>query len=1089
MSTGEAPTLAAILFTDLVASTATRTRLGEERADALRKVHDTLVARCVEARRGRVIRGLGDGVLAVFPSASDALTAAVEAQQALVAYGARPDAIAPLPVRMGLSVGDVSWDGGDCFGTPLVEAARIMAVADGGQILCSDFVRAMARGRGGHTFADLGFLELKGLPEPLAVCEVQWEPAPDTGAAAQRPFPNDLVVHSALAFVGRDDELVTAARHLQADRFSCLWLIGEPGIGKTRLAAELARRAHAAGADVLTGRSDEDLVVPFQPFVTALRQYVRDTDPEQVGETLGRYPGELARLVPELTSVVSAGESHPAAQAEAERYRLFEAVRSWLAGAAGHRPVMLVLDDLHWADPATLGVLGHLARNAETVPLHVVGTVRDTEVSPELQGLLDELAGRPDSKVVPLAGLAEAGVSQLVEAAVDRAGGMAIDAAAVARRIHAETAGNPLFVGAVLSGLEQGEGPDGMPRDVVAAVRRRVVRLPAPAQELLRLGALCGLEFDSRVLSQSSGIALEAVLDQLDQAGQARLVEEAAAHRYRFAHAVVRDVLRQQIGPSRAAGHHRQIGEALEAVHHGRLDDHIAELAHHFGEAAAAGGPVETALRYLERAGQLAAARYAADAAAGHYRRIVELLDEAGQAGDHRHAATLVGLGESLWQAGRFDEALGVLRQAVVESEAGGWPELAAEAAIQFDYTALWTGIPGDEAAAMLGRAERSLPGGDTSLRARVLVSLGRAMSHTTRADDAVQVLDEAIAMARRLGDDAVLGRALLAVNQSLVGPRHLSRRARASDEAFGLVGRLGDHRLQRDVVITRGILQLELGAVDAIRALVDEAEALRREVPDPHWAYDDTNLASVAALLQGRIDDAERLAHQALQTGRALPGIDPDGVHGVQMFSLRRHQGRLWEVAPALATLARRGNLSAVWYPGLAALYTELEMADEARQALERLVEPDGVSLDHDSRRGLSLSYLAEAAAFVGDAARAAVLYRELEPYAGSWIAMHFVACQGPASRYLGLLAAVDPARQGDAVTHLEDALARSRAGPSPLWAAHAGYDLASVLLRRARPGDAARAEQLAADARAAAAQFGMAGLARRAGQLLPAG
>jgi class 3 adenylate cyclase len=171
-------TTATILVTDMVASTALRARLGEEQADALRRIHDDLLAARVEANGGRVLKGQGDGVVAAFPAASDGLRAAVEIQQALAAYCQRPDAVAEFAIRIGLSVGDVAWEAGDCSGTAVIEAEGLEGAADGGQILCSDFVRIMARGRGGHDFLPRPSLELEGLPAPVPACEVQWSPEP-----------------------------------------------------------------------------------------------------------------------------------------------------------------------------------------------------------------------------------------------------------------------------------------------------------------------------------------------------------------------------------------------------------------------------------------------------------------------------------------------------------------------------------------------------------------------------------------------------------------------------------------------------------------------------------------------------------------------------------------------------------------------------------------------------------------------------------------------------------------------------------------------------------------------------------------------
>src|SRR6266446_9118843 len=195
----ERASTATVVFTDMVGSTALRARLGEERADALQGIHDAILTARVEANGGQVLKRVGDGMVAVFPAASDALTATVQIQQAIARHNRRPDALAMLSIRVGLSTGDVSWKDGDCFGTPMVEAARLEAAAAGGQILCSDFVRMMARGRGGHEFSELGFLELKGLPDPLATCEVIWSPAPELTF----PLPPELASGGGRPFVSR----------------------------------------------------------------------------------------------------------------------------------------------------------------------------------------------------------------------------------------------------------------------------------------------------------------------------------------------------------------------------------------------------------------------------------------------------------------------------------------------------------------------------------------------------------------------------------------------------------------------------------------------------------------------------------------------------------------------------------------------------------------------------------------------------------------------------------------------------------------------------------------------------------------------
>ena len=406
--------VAVVLFTDLVGSTELRGRLGDEAADRLRRTHDQILAQAIEAHDGRVVKGLGDGVMAVFTGALDGVASAVAIQQAIDRLNRSGKATGPVAVRVGLSAGDVSFEDGDVHGTPVIEASRLCGAARGGEILAGEVVRILAGSSGGHEFVPVGPVELKGLDHPVAAVRVVWEPV----AVSTIPMPA-LLTDIGRVFVGRDGEL---------ERLQQLWkeaaagerrvalLAGEPGVGKTRLAAELAVAVHEDGAIVLGGRCDEDLGVPYQPFVEALRHFVDHGDPAGFPGCLGRYGGELTRLVPELSD---RAELPPPLRSDpdTERYRLFDAVASWLAVVSAETPVLLVLDDLHWAAKPTLLLLRHVLRSARGARILVLGTYRDTELGRRhpLSEFLADLRRQGGVERLPISGLDPAGVVRFVE--------------------------------------------------------------------------------------------------------------------------------------------------------------------------------------------------------------------------------------------------------------------------------------------------------------------------------------------------------------------------------------------------------------------------------------------------------------------------------------------------------------------------------------------------------------------------------------------------------------------------------------------------------------------------------------------------
>jgi class 3 adenylate cyclase len=359
-----------IMFTDLVASTALGDLLGDDRGQALRRAHDRILRRQFERFGGRVVKGRGDGFMVVFSSARRGVQCAVEVQRAIATQQAEGRYL-ELQVRIGLHTGEPVEDQGDLFGSDVNLAARIEAEAGGGQVLVSELTRLLARRSPGIRFVAVGERTLKGFAEPAPLYEVCW--------ATERPGRPTLT-----PFVGRQEE-VTHLRHCLEGAIrgqgSLVLVAGEPGVGKTRLLSELAIDTADRGLQVLTGRAYEtEGMPPYLPFIEALNQRIRGRTQEELREDLGEAAPYVAKLVPELRQCLADVREPPALDPQAERYRLFEGVTDFLVNVAARTPLLLFLDDLHWADDATVLLLQHLARRLAETSLLVVGSYRHTEV-------------------------------------------------------------------------------------------------------------------------------------------------------------------------------------------------------------------------------------------------------------------------------------------------------------------------------------------------------------------------------------------------------------------------------------------------------------------------------------------------------------------------------------------------------------------------------------------------------------------------------------------------------------------------------------------------------------------------------------
>ena len=510
-----------VLFTDLVSSTELSSELTIGAGDELRRAHFSALRQAVAASAGTEVKTLGDGLMVVFPIASAALSCAVAMQQ--MVDRDNESAQRRLGLRVGLSAGEVTREADDYFGDPVIEAARLCALAAGGQILVADLVRAMAGRRCLHTFSSLGELDLKGLPEPVETLELGWDPLGEPQEASRAiPQQSRFEIEPATGVIGRDAEtalLADALKRVTAGEGREIVLIsGEAGIGKTTLATQVGRAAFEAGAMVLLGRCDEDLGVPYGPFVEALSHYVAHASEEELRAHVDSVGAELANIVPILGQRLGELPAPQSADPDTERYLLYNAVVGLLGQMCEDRTLVLVLDDLQWADQPSLHLLRRVVSNTTSLRLLVVGTYRRSELSNRhpLTDALAELRRESGVSRVELSGLDDTGVLAFMEAAAGH--DLDDDGVGLAHALYRETDGNPFFVGEMLRHLsetgaifqdDKGKWTAAadfeamaMPDSVRLVIGARVARLGEVVSQVLPLAAVMGREFDLDLLAR-----------------------------------------------------------------------------------------------------------------------------------------------------------------------------------------------------------------------------------------------------------------------------------------------------------------------------------------------------------------------------------------------------------------------------------------------------------------------------------------------------------------------------------------------------------------------------------------------------------
>ena len=887
--------------------------------------------------------------------------------------------------------------------------------------------------------------------------------------------------------VGRQresDELKAALDDAVSGQGRLIMLAGEPGIGKTRMAQELAANAEKLGGQVLWGRCHEGPGrPPYWPWIQLIRSYVRNCDAERLGAEMGSGAAIIAEVVPEVGEKIPGLPLPPGLESEQARFRLFDSVTAFLKRAANAKPSVLILEDLQWADTPSLLMLEFLSAELLDTRLLLLGTYRDVELprSNPLSHTLGELARQQHFREFLLQGLSREDVTRFM------AGAAGVEPSQeLAKRVFLTTEGNPLFMTQIVQLLVhrgQIEPSDPVsdpvrdveiPRSVRLAIRRRLSRLSEDSLQILRVAAVIGREFSlDRLAALTEAATEERLLVVLEDALTDRVIEELprSAGRYQFSHALIQDTLAQELSPSRKVRLHASIAQTLEDQYGEDVEIHAAELAHHYAEAEAETGPHKM-VHYASLAGEWALSAHAYDEALAHFRRA--LTGKEGQAIDGDTARHLFGLARAQGATGQVDEAWVTMERAFdYFIEAGDVSGAVAAAEYPLFY------VSGLKNATRMVTETLTLVPADSPESGRLLSRLGLLLN-LDRGDyqQAMEVFTRALTIARKEGDVALEMRTEAAAADADFYRLNWVAALEKSEQVIKLAQRRNDLQSEAwprwlasfsllalgrsDEAAAQAAVMLRLAERLHNRGLLASAWVMNGMVAQAmgNWAvareYYDRELA------QGS-DSFGFLAYRAMADYEL--GRFPEGeTNLLRCIDIMRHV----EPGPTLEY-----GYTSIMIPLVARITGVMEELDVARETGEVVLASP---LATTFFAIMATTGLGIVSVLLGDASAARKHYAELRSHRGTIAPPGFTSVD----RVLGLLAQT----MGDleqAIEHFDDSMGFCRkAGyrPELAWTCH---DYADVLLQRNGEVDRARAIPLLNESLAISGELGMRPLMER--------
>ena len=841
------------------------------------------------------------------------------------------------------------------------------------------------------------------------------------------------------AFVGRAPELAELLEGLDevlSGEGRLFLLAGEPGIGKSRLAEELAAHASARGARVLVGRCWEAGGAPaYWPWLQSLRAYVREADLPTLERQLGDAGPALAQLLPELRQRLPTMPEAPELDPVGARFMLFDAVAGLLRRASEQKPTVLVLDDLHAADAPSLLLLRYLARELGAGRVLVIAAYRDVDPVPSeiLATTLAELAREPVTRRLALSGLS----ASEVESYVDHTAA-AVSSPELVTELHRETEGNPLFVGEIVRLLAaEGNGADGvagarlgLSQTVHDVIAHRLGRLSADCRDVLVPASALGREFPLTALARMAELTEDELLELLDEAMSARVVAElpGTVGRLRFAHVLIRDSLYDGLTQARRLRLHRSAVDAFEALYGPDSGAHLAELAHH---AAAAGDPVK-GLDYAERAGDRALGQLAYEEAARLYSAALELADR----DEHGRCRLLLALGEAHARAGETPSAKEAFVEAADAARRLGLGREVARAAAGYGGRIVWGRAGDDERLVPLLEAGlEAVPEEDVELRVRLLARLGGALRDEPSRERRDAISAQAVAVARESGNDAALAYALDGRVAVVVGPDTVAECFALATELIELAEQVGDRERIVQGRCSRMIARLQRGDLSGTELDLEAATRVATDLRQPAHLWQVSGVRAMLALATGRLTEGARLVPETFDYGERVVGRAAASVYWLQRLTLTELRGEsLEEYQAPFRTLVLQHPARVMFRCALAYVHARTDQPAEASRALAELTRDDCAALPFDQEWTFGMSLLAETCALLGEAEPARVLYQRLVPWARLNVVDQAEGIRGSVSRYLGLLAATS-GRWTEAEGHFDEALKANAAMGLEPW------------------------------------------------------